>query len=106
MTDFYILDDDHNLIPADVMTWGRWFENADNRIVAKTKIGGIVVSTVCLGIDHNFMGSGPPLLFETMIFDGDGGGDCWRCSTWQEAEAQHARVVAEVAEVTDANQIR
>lgn len=29
------------------------------------------ISTVWLGLDHNFMGDGPPLIFETMIFVGD-----------------------------------
>jgi hypothetical protein len=99
MSDFYILDDDHNLIPADVLTWGRWFENAANRIVAQTQVGSLFVSTVCLGIDHNFMRVGPAQVFETMIFaDGDGS-DCWRCATWQEAEAQHARTVAALQEM-------
>ena len=100
MTDFYILDDDHNLIAADLMTWGHWFENAENRIVAKTQVGNCLVSTVCLGTDHNFAMSGPPMLFETMIFVEGDGEDCWRCSTWQEAVAQHERVVEELRGMT------
>jgi hypothetical protein len=98
MSDYYILDDDHNLIPADGYTWGAWFHDAANRMVAKTQVGNCLVSTVCLGLDHNFLGNGPPLLFETMIFVEGDGEECWRCSTWQEAEAQHARVVAELRE--------
>jgi hypothetical protein len=96
MSDFYILDDDHNLIATDVMTWGEWFGTNGNRIVAKTVVGDAVVSTVCLGLDHNFYHGGPPLLFETMIFGGEHDEECWRCSTWDEAEAQHARVVADL----------
>lgn len=95
MSDFYILDDEHNLITTDVRTWGDWFQNNENRIVAKTEVGDIVVSTVCLGLDHNW-GDGPPLIFETMIFGGVHDQDCWRCATWAEAESQHERVVAEV----------
>lgn len=30
------------------------------------------ISTVWLGLDHNFMSDGPPLIFETMIFPDDG----------------------------------
>lgn len=57
---------------------------------------GLSVSTVFIGIDHNFLRGGPPLIFETMVF---GGGDmldlqCERCSTWEQAEQQHARIVA------------
>lgn len=100
MSDFYILDDEHNLITTDVRTWGDWFQNNDNRIVAKTEVGDIVVSTVCLGLDHNW-GDGPPRLFETMIFGGERDQDCWRCATWAEAEAQHERVVAEVTNEPD-----
>lgn len=97
MSDFYILDDDHNLIPTDdIRMWGDWFKNNPNRIVAKTTVGNAVVSTVCLGIDHNFYGIGPPLLFETMLFIPHADNDSWRCSTWAEAEAQHAEVVAEM----------
>ena len=50
-------------------------------------------STVFLGLDHRFIDDGPPLLFETMIFGGDGDKDQWRCSTWEQAEAQHRRAV-------------
>ena len=47
-----------------------------------------VVSTVFLGLDHSF-GGGPPLLFETMIFDGGEEEHCVRYSTWQQAEEGH-----------------
>jgi hypothetical protein len=45
------------------------------------------------------VGKGPPLLFETMAFwaSVNGGHEQMRCSTWQEAESQHARMVAEVS---------
>ncbi len=79
------------VIEPDLMTWARWFETAD-RVVMRTEIPGGVISTVFLGLDHNFRDVGPPLLFETMIFrDGESSGEQWRCSTWLEAEAQHAR---------------
>jgi len=66
--------------------------------VAWTDDGAWQVSTVFLnGLDHNYSDSGPPLLFETMIFHKDNPGldhECARCSTWDQAEAQHARLVA------------
>ncbi len=92
MSQHYILDG-HNVVPCDLMTWARAFETT-NRRVAKDIIGEKCISTVFLGLDHSF-GDGPPLLFETMVFKGDSSEDeiCERCSTWEEAEAQHARIV-------------
>jgi hypothetical protein len=51
-----------------------------------------VVSTVFLGINHQF-GNGPPLLFETMIFGGQHDGYQQRCSTLEQAKQQHKRAV-------------
>ena len=87
----YILIGQTPVLEPDLMTWCEWFESAD-RVVFQTEIPGGLVSTVFLGLDHQF-GIGPPLLFETMIFRDGESDDSWRCSTWLEAEAQHARVV-------------
>ena len=87
---YYILEG-HNVVQIeDVNEWGRFFGSKD-RVVAKTDKGEIQVSTVFLGLDHNF-GEGPPLLFETMVFGGEHDGDCERCATWNEAEKQHRRM--------------
>jgi hypothetical protein len=64
--------------------------------IAFTDFGGrLSVSTVFLGLDHRFTGDGPPLIFETMVFGGTDLTDrsCSRCTTWEQAEAEHARVV-------------
>ena len=94
MTDHYILDG-HKAVPTDMMTWARWIEShrADRR-VGDTKVGDTRISTVFLGLDHSF-GSGPPLLFETMTF-GLEDEECERCTTWEQAEAQHAAMVEKV----------
>lgn len=90
--DRYILIGQTAVPEPDLLKWGEWFETAD-RIVAKTEVGSILISTVFLGLDHAWH-DGAPLLFETMVFsDTLDALDCWRCSTWAEAEAQHARVV-------------
>ncbi len=88
----YILDG-HEPIDVDLMTWAQWFEHAD-RQVAHTEFPGGRVSTVFLGLDHSF-GSGPPLLFETMIFGGPEDGYCDRYTTWAEAEVGHAKAVSQ-----------
>lgn len=79
---------------ANLLTWARWFETAERR-VALDYVGPSRVSTVFLGLDHNFWG-GTPLLFETMAFNAPLDADCERCSSWEEAERQHERMVAQV----------
>jgi hypothetical protein len=93
----YILDGKVPVPCDDLLQWGRWLQTAD-RTVALTGIGDMQVSTVFLGLDHSF-GYGPALLFETMIFGGRYADSARpadyqeRCSTWEEAEAQHAKAV-------------
>lgn len=50
----------------DMIEWATWYEHAD-RHVFSTRVGDYWVSTVFLGLDHNW-GRGRPILFETMIF--------------------------------------
>lgn len=83
----------HEAVPADLMTWAKWYETAD-RHVGRHEHGGVCVSTVFLGIDHRLGDEGPPLIFETMIFGGEH--DQWqdRCSTWAEAVEMHKKACA------------
>lgn len=91
----YILGNDGKTpVPCpDLATWARWFETAD-RHVAQTTVGNVRVSTVFLGIDHNWSPRGPPLLFEGMIFGGTHDEEQRRYSTRDEAERGHAELVA------------
>jgi len=96
MIEHMVLDADHNVVPADLLTWARWFEDGDARRVALDTIGEARVSTVFLGIDHSF--GGPPLWFETMVFGGPHDQATFRYATWAEAEAGHAQVVEAIRE--------
>ena len=78
----------------DVLEWGKSCESS-NRTVAKTTVGGADVSTVFLGLDHSF-GSGPPLLFETMVFGGPFDQEQKRYTTWEQAEKGHNKMVQKV----------
>lgn len=92
----YVLDGKLAKLCPNLYEWGQWFETA-NRAVAKTKIGDILVSTVFLGLDHNFSDEGDPLLFETLVFDSEGeGGEMLRYFTWDEAEAGHKEMVKRI----------
>lgn len=89
---YYILDENGDpKVVEDILEWGEWFETAD-RIAALDEMNGIRVSTVFLGLNHNF-GQGLPLLWETMIFGGDHEGYQDRYSTLDEAKEGHQRAV-------------
>ena len=92
MSDHYILEG-KTPVPCDLMAWARWLESRKDRHVADETRDKVRVSTVFLGLDHQF-GDGPPLLFETMIFGGEHDQYQDRCSTWDEAEAMHAKACA------------
>jgi hypothetical protein len=53
------------------------------------------VSTVWLGLDHQF-GDGPPLIFESIVFGGALDQEMDRYSTWREAQNGHAAMVDRV----------
>ncbi len=91
MSGKYILNDAGEPEEASsLLAWAKWFETAD-RIVASDIIGGDVhVSTVFLGLDHNFGSAGAPLLYETMIFGGEHDGYEDRYSSRVAALAGHA----------------
>ena len=109
----YILLPDHTVREEpDLLTWARALEQTD-RVVRQEQVGPWRVSTVFLGLDHNWARFRnpelPPLLFETMAFEDkverpvtfgertmmvhDSLPIQERCSTWDEAVAQHERIV-------------
>jgi hypothetical protein len=91
---YYILNDDHTVTGTDdVVEWGNSFYK--DRHVGTSEIHGHRISTVFIGIDHNW-GPGEPLLFETMIFGPTLGDYQTRCSTWEQAEEMHYNAVAAV----------
>jgi hypothetical protein len=89
-TDYY--DRDGKPISQDV--WVEWLSNKDYKVIAHTVMsdGKHMVSTVWLGLNHNFIGK-TPLIFETMVFAADEmspvDGMQWRYSTEDQAMAGH-----------------
>ena len=74
----------------------------DYRRIGRTRVGDAMVSTVWLGINHNWS-EGRPHIFETMIFKGDDTGEeeCWRYPTLERAIAGHQQQVAILELETD-----
>lgn len=77
--------------PIDMMTWVRLFEDREYKVIEKTPVGALEVSTVWLGSDHDFSGKGPPIIFETLVFPDCEDGE--RYCTETEAREGHARYV-------------
>jgi hypothetical protein len=64
----YILNEKGTpVIEPDLLTWAKWFEKSE-RHIGLTCIGPYKISTVFLGLDHNYRHEGPPVLWETMVF--------------------------------------
>lgn len=107
----YILEGyDNTPIPiTDSVKWGKWMERqkgTTRRRVGLTKVGIYWVSTTFLGMDHNIYDEGPPLLFETMIFESENLSAAVRDAlnyqerypTWELAEVGHEEAVAMMEE--------
>jgi hypothetical protein len=97
MIDKYKLDGKKVVRCETLSEWVDYFEKAD-RHVALDFIWGMRVSTVFLGLNHNWYDKGDPLLFETMVFVDHSGQDenMRRYSTWEQAEAGHKEVIANI----------
>lgn len=106
---WYKLNPDHSVVPAPSMdnavafrAYSDWLYGVDangrpNKWVGHTETAnGNMVSTVFLGLDHSYIGGGPPVVFETMVFTDDHshGEDQERYCTWDEAVKGHERYVA------------
>jgi hypothetical protein len=99
----YILDENGKPVPCnDLMKWGLFFRDSEKRIVKQERIGSYHVSTVFLGLDHSW-GQGPPILWETMVFEDNKGAmdqEMDRCSgNREQAEAMHEAMVERVRAV-------
>lgn len=67
------------------------------QLLRDTPVDGVEVSTVYLGMDHNWMG-GSPVLWETMVFSAGWDGDfCERFSSQEEARRRHVEVCRLIA---------
>lgn len=104
----YILNDAGEPIPCDdLLLWGAWMESGD-RILKQDFVEGeertvtilgrqrrqrVGVSTVFLGLDHSFSETGPPVLWESMVFGTSMDGEMRRYSSREAALKGHAELV-------------
>lgn len=101
---YYILDANGEPRPcADVVAWGLWFEatkDTGERLIAQDRDeragpDGVRVSTVFLGLDHQW-GDGPPVLWETLVFGGALDGEMVRYTSRAAALAGHQQMCQRV----------
>ena len=86
---YYKLDENKKAIECSRQEWAEYLENNRvNKHVADEECLNHRISTIFLGLDHQF-DDGPPLIFETMIFPNEI--YCERYTTWDEAVAGHAK---------------
>lgn len=85
---------DKNGNPVSFEEYSRLFDDKSYQQVAWDELKGGRVSTIWLGLDHNFSDTGDPIIFETMVFDIPG----WehyqmRYSTEAEAKESHQNIL-------------
>lgn len=94
---------------ANLRMWETLLGDSDYKRIAATALpDGKWVSTVWLGLDHNFSPSGPPIIFETMVFSAAPPNslgkdiDQTRYATEAEAHAGHEEMVAKWSKIMTA----
>lgn len=95
---YAILSENGDIIGCDLFTWADSSENGYRLIKQEDLANGYWISTVFLGLDHNYSLNGPPRWFETMIFSYGppyAAILCGRYSTLQEALEGHAKAKRE-----------
>lgn len=98
----YILEGKNAVRCNSVSKWGDSFERPPGNLVKLDYVDDVSklrVSTIFLGLDLSDGRSTEPILFETMVFDRKGPIDRYstrRCSTYDQAVAQHNEVLAQV----------
>ncbi len=107
---------------AGFFEWARDMQNDELKRVALDNLAnGIEVSTIWLGLDHNFGSRSRPLIFETMlfvpqhkefevfgrkmVFDRESIGKQWRYSTEEEAIRGHKMLVKKWSQFKTAEQV-
>ena len=85
--------------PINLIEWMKLFDDIEYKRIDLTKFNRVEISTVWLGLNHNF-GTGQPLIFETMVFKENDYKDIdmERYSTLVEAKKGHKKMVKKYKE--------
>lgn len=100
MARLYILQAGIAIPTNDMAAWSM-FMASDDRVLKTTDVftpgaETVRVSTVFLGLDHNYFGRGAPVLWETMVFGGPHDMDQRRYTSAESALEGHQQTVSEL----------
>lgn len=94
MSKFYLLDENKKPYSVALEESYKLYEDMEMKITARDYVGDILVSTVFLGMNHNFdRESDTPVLWETMVFKGKYDDYMERYTSHEEALAGHKRIL-------------
>lgn len=93
----YILVDGKPVQCLEMNRWAVWMGTNNRTLGLNFTPKGAKVSTVFLGLDHNW-GDGPPVLWETMVFGGPLEGEQDRYSSAQDAISGHQTMLKKALE--------
>lgn len=112
---YAVLDESGEVIEASLMEWARFMGNSQ-RVIEQEYFDNerYKVSTVFLGLNHQYHPGGKPLWFETMVFgpphrseysERDVRDDLWceRCTTLKEAKVMHREAIGWLRVAMQAN---
>jgi hypothetical protein len=106
MTEFF----DRNGKRMSLMQWAKAHDDPGYRVLGSHTVGNLWVSTVWLGIDHDFMNMfrdppAPPLIFESAIFVVPEGDDNWQSLELRRYRTEHEAMIGHTDLVHLANTI-
>ena len=95
---YYKLDENKNVVKSSLEEWANFIEGrlpTNYKHVGDDTINGYRISTVFLGLCHNFVyHDKTPIVFETMVFKSRGSEIYQRrYCMWQQAEAGHQEAI-------------
>src|SRR5258708_5583313 len=95
LSKYRLAADGRTPIECSTYEWAQTYETRSDPHIenGETIHGDVRVSTVFLGLDHNW-GEGPPVLWETMVFGGEHDQMQERYSSYEDAAAGHAAICA------------
>ena len=77
----------------NIHIWHSLFSDQKYQTIEKTVVNKLFVSTIWLGLDHNYLGKGDPLIFETCVFAEEQSQIVGRYSTEEQAIEGHRKAV-------------
>ena len=103
MSDYAILDEDHQLVPTDFEAMRAWRKSTRKHEVGRTQISDTIqVWTSFFGTNHGGDGE-PDMWYETLVMGLDLDDDQEHYATWADALAGHRRTVALIRAVIKGN---